>query len=54
MTPQINWQPEQPGDMKRTLADVTLAGRELHYRPKVPITEGIPRFVDWYRSLGSR
>jgi len=50
-TPQIVWKPEQPGDMKRTLADVTLSGRELSYRPKVPIAEGIPRFVAWYRSL---
>lgn len=48
-TPQIVWKPEQPGDMKRTLADVGLAGRALGYRPHVPIAEGIARFVDWYR-----
>jgi len=51
--PQIVWKPEQPGDMKRTLADVTLAGRELGYRPKMPIAEGIPKFVAWYRSLAA-
>jgi UDP-glucuronate 4-epimerase len=51
--PQIVWKPEQPGDMKRTLADVTLSGRELGYRPRVPIAEGIPKFVAWYRSLSS-
>lgn len=51
MTPQIIWKPEQPGDMKRTLADVALSGRELGYRPKVPMAEGIPRFVSWFRSL---
>jgi len=49
--PQINWRPEQPGDMKRTLADVTLSGRALGYRPKMPIADGIPRFVAWYRGL---
>ena len=49
--PQINWRPEQPGDMKRTLADVALAGRELGYQPKIPISDGIPRFVAWYRQL---
>ena len=49
--PQINWRPEQPGDMKRTLADVTLSGRDLGYRPKMPIADGIPRFVAWYRGL---
>lgn len=47
--PLIEWKPEQPGDMTRTLADVSLAGRELGYAPRVPITEGIPRFVQWWR-----
>jgi UDP-glucuronate 4-epimerase len=47
--PEIVWLPEQPGDMKRTLADVTLAGHELGYRPRVAIEDGIKRFVDWYR-----
>lgn len=49
-SPDINWLPEQPGDMKRTLADVSLSGRELGYRPRVPIEEGIKRFVAWYRA----
>jgi UDP-glucuronate 4-epimerase len=48
--PIIEWQPEQPGDMKRTLADVSRAQRELGYSPRVPIEEGIPRFVAWWRS----
>jgi len=47
--PTIESLPEQPGDMKRTLADVTLVGRELGYHPHVPIAEGITRFVEWYR-----
>ena len=49
--PIIDWRPEQPGDMKRTLADVTLSGAALGYAPKVSIDEGIPRFVAWFRSL---
>jgi UDP-glucuronate 4-epimerase len=49
--PIIDWQPEQPGDMKRTLADVTLSGTALGYAPKVPIEVGIPRFVEWWKSL---
>jgi UDP-glucuronate 4-epimerase len=48
--PEIVWLPEQPGDMKRTLADVALSGRELGYQPRVPIDEGIKRFVAWYRA----
>jgi UDP-glucuronate 4-epimerase len=48
--PNIVWRPEQPGDMKRTLADVSLAQRELGYAPRVPIAEGIPRFVGWWQA----
>jgi UDP-glucuronate 4-epimerase len=47
--PVIDWKPEQPGDMKRTLADVSLAGRALGYAPRVPIEEGIARFADWVK-----
>ena len=42
--------PEQPGDMTRTLADVTLSGRDLGYAPKVSLEEGIRRFADWWRA----
>lgn len=48
--PIIEWKPEQPGDMKATHADVSLAGRELGYAPHTPIGEGIPRFVAWFRA----
>lgn len=37
----------QPGDVPVTSADVTLAGRELGYSPRVPIEEGIARFSEW-------
>src|SRR4051794_31990162 len=37
--PVIEWKPEQPGDMKRTLADVSRAQQELGYAPKMPIAE---------------
>jgi UDP-glucuronate 4-epimerase len=52
--PTIAWRPEQPGDMRRTLADVALAGRALGYSPRVPIEEGISRFVRWFRSVRDR
>jgi UDP-glucuronate 4-epimerase len=41
--------PEQPGDVPITFADVDKAGRQLGYRPKVPIREGLARYVAWYR-----
>jgi UDP-glucuronate 4-epimerase len=51
---RIDWQPEQPGDMIHTLADIELAQRELGYAPKVSIDQGIPRFVDWWRAENRR
>ncbi len=41
--------PDQPGDVKMTCADITLARDRLGYDPQVPIEEGIRRFVAWIR-----
>jgi len=46
---QINRMPEQPGDVPLTYADITKAQRLLHYRPATKISEGIPKFVEWFR-----
>ena len=51
--PKIDWQPNQPGDVPRTWADVTRSEAELGYRPHTPIEEGIERFVAWYRARGA-
>jgi UDP-glucuronate 4-epimerase len=47
--PRIEHLPPQPGDVPITFADVTKAARLLGYAPKVPIAEGLRRFVAWYR-----
>jgi len=47
--PRIDYLPDQPGDVPITYADVGKAGRLLGYSPKVPIREGLRRFVAWYR-----
>jgi len=47
---EINWQPNQPGDVPITYADIALAKRDLGYDPKTRIEEGIPRFIEWYLS----
>jgi UDP-glucuronate 4-epimerase len=49
-TPTIRQLPEQPGDVKQTYADISLAVSELGYAPKMPFEEGVASFVDWYRS----
>jgi len=47
--PRIDYLPEQPGDVPITYADVGKAGRLLGYSPRVPIREGLKRFVSWYQ-----
>jgi len=44
----INRMPEQPGDVPLTYADITKARKELGYQPTTKISEGIPKFVEWY------
>jgi UDP-glucuronate 4-epimerase len=39
----------QPGDVDNTWADTRALATEVGYQPKVPLTEGILRWVDWYR-----
>lgn len=46
--------PEQPGDVPMTCADVSLARRDLGYAPRVSIRDGIPRFVEWFRTQAER
>lgn len=41
--------PAQPGDVVRTFADISKACDALGYTPSVPIADGIPLFVEWYR-----
>jgi UDP-glucuronate 4-epimerase len=41
--------PPQPGDVPITFADISKARERLEYRPTIPIEEGIPRFVQWFR-----
>jgi UDP-glucuronate 4-epimerase len=40
--------PEQQGDMPLTCANIDKARALLGYHPKVKISEGIPRFIEWY------
>ncbi len=47
--PRIEYLPDQPGDVPITYADVSKAERLLGYAPRVPIREGLRRFVAWYQ-----
>ncbi len=41
--------PPQPGDMLETCADLTRIQAAIHFSPKVPLEEGLRRFVAWFR-----
>jgi UDP-glucuronate 4-epimerase len=38
------------GDVTETYADISRASRDFGFVPRIPLTEGIPRFVNWYRA----
>ena len=48
---KIDWQPEQPGDVPQTWANVDKAQRLLGYQPTTAYRDGVVRFVEWLGSL---
>lgn len=44
----INQQPEQPGDVPRTFADISKAKGLLNYNPKTELKNGLIKFYDWF------
>jgi UDP-glucuronate 4-epimerase len=41
--------PMQSGDVKDTYAEIEAARRDLGFDPKISLSEGIERFIKWYR-----
>jgi UDP-glucuronate 4-epimerase len=54
LEPRIEWAPMQPGDVQRTVADLTKSGAMLGYEPRTSFPEGIRRFVGWFREAHGR
>ena len=44
-----NFLPMQPGDVISTHADLTSLDDWIGYKPKTQLSEGIKKFVDWYK-----
>lgn len=44
----IDQQPEQPGDVPRTFADISKAKRLLNYQPTTQLKDGLKNFYDWF------
>ena len=46
----VKYEAERAGDVKHSLADLSLAEKHLGYKPTVSFEEGLQRTVEWYRS----
>ena len=49
LEPDIDQQPEQPGDVPITYADISKSKEILNYDPQVTIEEGVEQFVSWFK-----
>ena len=49
---KINRLPEQPGDVPLTCADISKARKLLAYNPTTRLSDGLPRFIDWFLQSG--
>jgi UDP-glucose 4-epimerase len=50
----VNYGPERAGDVKHSLADITLAQKHLGYKVVVNFEDGLRRTVEWYKSENRR
>jgi UDP-glucose 4-epimerase len=50
---QPTFKPPRAGDVRDSLADITLARKHLNYEPQVAFDEGLRRSIDYYRSWAS-
>jgi nucleoside-diphosphate-sugar epimerase len=44
-----NYTDPRPGDVKHSLADITLAEKLIDYKTKVPFKQGLKLAINWYR-----
>ena len=42
--------PMQPGDVKKTWANIDQMMSDYNYHPKTTIEEGVKKFIEWYKS----
>lgn len=47
---QLEFHPDQPGDVPVTYADITRAREELGYQPSTSIETGIRSFTEWFKA----
>jgi UDP-glucose 4-epimerase len=42
---------ERPGDVRHSLADISLANKMIGYQPTVELENGVKKYVEWVRSV---
>ena len=42
--------PPRPNEVRRFIADITLAKNELGFEPKVNLNDGLSKYIDWFLS----
>jgi len=47
---KMEFLPMQPGDVYQTYADVTALMEDFDFKPSTPLSVGLERFVQWYRT----
>ena len=50
---EVKYAPERGGDVKHSLADISLARECLGYEPQVAFREGLERTVAWYKTIAN-
>ena len=50
---QLEWQPDQPGDVPTTCADISRARKALGFEPAVGFGEGVREFISWLRKAAA-
>ena len=46
---KINFMPLQPGDVPDTYASTDNLNKKFNYKPSTSVSEGVSRFVKWYK-----
>jgi UDP-glucuronate 4-epimerase len=46
---ESDFMPMQPGDVRETYADISAIENDFGFIPQTSITEGIPKFIAWFR-----
>ena len=47
---KMNLLPMQPGDVLETSADTSALEAQIGFKPHTPLTDGLAKFVSWYKT----